>query len=159
DGSIFVTDWYDPGVGGHGQRDLDRGRIFRVAPPKVKYTIPKADFSTLDSCALALKSPNLATRYLAWPKLHDAGAKAEPALLKLWQSDNLRERARALWLLGRIDGKGQHYVDAALADKNPDIRIVGIRLARQQKLDVLPIIGRLVKDPTTPRAVLRDGAI
>src|SRR5205807_67426 len=24
DGSLFVTDWYDPGVGGHGQRDLDR---------------------------------------------------------------------------------------------------------------------------------------
>ena len=36
DGSLFVTDWYDPGVGGHGQRDLDRGRIFRVAPPGMK---------------------------------------------------------------------------------------------------------------------------
>ena len=33
DGSLFVTDWYDPGVGGHAQRDIDRGRIFRVAPP------------------------------------------------------------------------------------------------------------------------------
>ena len=48
DGSLFVTDWYDPGVGGHQQRDLDRGRIFRVAPPKAKYAFAKLDLSTLD---------------------------------------------------------------------------------------------------------------
>ena len=33
DGSLFVTDWYDPGVGGHRQGDTDRGRLFRIAPP------------------------------------------------------------------------------------------------------------------------------
>lgn len=33
DGSLFVADWYDPGVGGNGMGDLDRGRVFRVAPP------------------------------------------------------------------------------------------------------------------------------
>src|SRR6186713_804794 len=48
DGSIFVTDWYDPGVGGHQQRDLDRGRVFRVAPKGVKYTVPKFDFTTIE---------------------------------------------------------------------------------------------------------------
>src|SRR5688572_7762046 len=32
DGSLFVADWYDPGVGGHQVGDLDRGRIYRVAP-------------------------------------------------------------------------------------------------------------------------------
>ena len=45
DGSLFVADWYDPGVGGHNQQDVDRGRIFRVAPPGAKYTVPKYDFS------------------------------------------------------------------------------------------------------------------
>ena len=50
-------------------------------------------------------------RYLAWTALHQMQAKAEPALLGLWKDENPRMRARALWLLGKIDGKGQAYVD------------------------------------------------
>ena len=42
DGSLFVADWYDPGVGGHQVGDVDRGRIYRIAPPKSKYEIAKA---------------------------------------------------------------------------------------------------------------------
>ena len=45
DGSLFVADWYDPGVGGHAQQDTDRGRIFRVAPKGSKYVVPKFDFN------------------------------------------------------------------------------------------------------------------
>ena len=32
DGSVFVADWYDAGVGGHAFRDQTTGRIYRVAP-------------------------------------------------------------------------------------------------------------------------------
>ncbi len=131
DGSIFVTDWYDPGVGGHRQQDINRGRIFRVAPPGVKYNVPKVKFDTIEDNIEALKSPNLATRYLAWTNLHTAGAKAEAALVKLYESKVPHERARALWLLGRIAGKEKHYVFPATRDKDPNIRVVGIRLARQ----------------------------
>jgi putative membrane-bound dehydrogenase-like protein len=157
DGSIFVTDWYDPGVGGHAQRDSDRGRIFRVAPPGVKYSVPKVDFGSLEGCTEALKSPNLATRTIAWTRLHDAQKNAEPTLVKLWQSDNPRERARALWLLGKIQGKEQEYVDAAIADQDPDIRITGLRLARELKLDLIPLVRKLVNDKSS--AVRRDCAI
>ena len=169
DGSIFVTDWYDPGVGGHAQKDIDRGRIFRVAPPGVKYNVPKADFSTIEGNIEALKSPCSATRYLAWTNLHKMGAKAEPALLKMYESKIPHERARALWLLGRIEGKGQKYVDKAIADKDDNIRIVGIRLSRQLKLDPVPVIRQLkelhpddlqtggIEKPS--RAVLRECAI
>ena len=147
DGSLFVTDWYDPGVGGHGQRDIERGRIFRVAPPGSKYVVPKFDFKSAAGAADALKNPNLAVRYLAWTALHDLGAKAEPELLKLWNSDDPRVRARALWLLGRIEGKGLHYVDLALKDADPDIRVTGVRLARQLGLDLIPLAKGLVNDP------------
>src|SRR5690606_15426218 len=58
DGSLFVTDWYDPGVGGHNQQDLDRGRVFRVAPPGAKYTVPKFDFTTPEGAAQALLNPS-----------------------------------------------------------------------------------------------------
>ena len=39
DGSLIVSDWYDPQVGGHGMQDNKypnmHGRIYRVAPPGV----------------------------------------------------------------------------------------------------------------------------
>lgn len=158
DGSLFVSDWYDPGVGGHAQGDSHRGRIFRVAPPDSKYTVPKFDFTTAEGCVDALKNPCLSVRYSAWTKLHEMQAKAEPALLRLWGDENPRFRARALWLLGKIEGKGQHYVDLALKDKDADIRITGLRLARQLKgVDVIEAVQRLVKD-SAPE-VRRDAAI
>ncbi len=106
DGSLFVADWYDPGVGGHRMEDIERGRIFRVTPKgkAAKYEVPKQDFKTPEAAAKALTSPNLETRYLAWTALREMGAKAEPALQTLWKSDDPRMRARALWLLGQIPG-------------------------------------------------------
>jgi len=146
DGSLFVTDWYDPGVGGHGMRDLERGRLFRVAPPGAKYTTPKFDYSTADGAAAALRNPNLSVRYRAWTALHAMGDKAEPALLKLFGDDDARVRARALWLLGKISGKEQMYVDKAAADKDENIRIVAVRLARQNGADVLGLVEKLLHD-------------
>ena len=31
DGSLFISDWYDGGVGGHKAEDIERGRIYRLA--------------------------------------------------------------------------------------------------------------------------------
>ncbi|MCS7471297.1 ThuA domain-containing protein [Stieleria sp. ICT_E10.1] len=131
DGSLFVTDWYDPGVGGHNQGDSDRGRLFRLAPPGSAYSIPTFDFTTAGGAVEALRNPNLAVRSRAWRTLHAMGRDAEPELLELYADPNPRLRARALWLLGKIDGRGEHYVAKALADSNPDIRITAIRLAKQ----------------------------
>ena len=132
DGSLIVADWYDPGVGGHRMGDINQGRLYRVAPPKSKYDVVKQDLSTPEGAVEALKSPNLATRYLAWTAIHAMQDQAEPALLKVWQEDpNPRFRARALWLLGRIEGRGAKYGEWALGDKDTDIRIVGLRMARQ----------------------------
>jgi putative membrane-bound dehydrogenase-like protein len=147
DGSLFVTDWYDPGVGGHNMRDLDRGRIFRVAPKGHKYKVPKLDVSSIEGAIVALKSPSYAVRYLAWTALHAMGRKAEPALEKLYASKDPVLRARALWLLGKTKGRGEHYAHLAVRDANSDIRIVGLRLARQLKLDIVPLLHELVRDP------------
>ena len=146
DGSLFVADWYDPGVGGHRMGDADRGRLFRVAPPKTPYKTPKVDVSTVEGAIAALKSPNEATRYLAWNALHEMGEKAEAELLKLanWRKTQIRLsdaskkddpspmlRARAYWLLSKLKVKGLVHVASAMADVDPDIRITGIRAARQ----------------------------
>ena len=157
DGSLFVADWYDPGVGGHGMRDLDGGRIFRVATPGSQYSVPKIDLSTADGAAKALTNPNGEVRYLAWNALHEMGAKAVPALEALWKGDNSRHRARALWVLGKMEGKGQSVVNAALADADPDIRITGIRLARQLELNLIEAVTKVVRDKSP--AVRREASI
>ena len=159
DGSLFVADWYDPGVGGHKAGDLTRGRLFRVAPQRAgdRYVVPQFDFSSAASAAEALTNPNNAARYVAWSALRAMGAGAEEELQHLLGSDNPRHRARALWLLARIDGKGDNYVALALSDKDPDIRITGLRLARRVHSDVLSVVKSLIGDPSP--AVRRECAI
>lgn len=157
DGSLFVTDWYDPGVGGHHQKDSDRGRLFRVAPPGVKYSVPKFDLSSVDGAIAALKSPNRSVRYLAWQKLHSMGTDAEPALLSLYQDENPRYRARALWLLGKIEGQGRKYVDKALGDDDANIRCTAIRLCKQLGLSVANVCGEAASDSSA--AVRRELAV
>jgi len=149
DGSVMVADWYDPGVGGHRMGDIKKGRIFRLAPPKTPYKVAKLDLSTPEGAIKALLNPNGATRYMGWTALNKMQGKAEAALQKVWKSaENPRHRARALHLLARIKGKTAQYVAEALKDKDSDVRITGLRIARQEKLDVLPLVKSLVKDPS-----------
>ncbi|RFS19684.1 dehydrogenase [Chitinophaga silvatica] len=145
DGSIFVADWYDPGVGGHQVGDLNRGRVFRVAPPGSKYKINPLNLKTAADAAEALKNPNLSTRYLAWTKLHELGIAAEADLKKMYTSNNPRYRARALWLLGLLPN-GHDYINKALRDTNEDIRITAIRLAGEQGVDYGDLF---VNDPSS----------
>jgi putative membrane-bound dehydrogenase-like protein len=146
DGSLFVTDWYDPGVGGHQYQDRDRGRLFRIAPPGTKYQVPKFDYATAAGAADALRNPNLAVRYKAWTALHQLGAEAESELQKLAADPNPRMRARALWLLGKIPGRGEDTVAQAIRDDYPEVRIMGIRLATQLGLNPAVACAALATD-------------
>jgi putative membrane-bound dehydrogenase-like protein len=147
DGSLIVADWYDPGVGGHNMRDLDRGRLFRVTPKGHKgYKHPKLDFKSTDGLIAAIKNPNHAVRYVAWMELHKKQNGAKPALLKLASDDNPRFRARALWLLSQIKDNQKATVEMALKDKDDNIRGMALRIARQQKLDVIGLISELSGD-------------
>ena len=66
DGSIFVADWYDRGVGGHGMGDPTDGRIYRITPKGHKgYKVPEVKLDTKEGVLAALGSPCLATRPMA----------------------------------------------------------------------------------------------
>ena len=75
DGSVFVSDWYDPGVGGHAQGDTKRGRIFRVAPKDSAYR-----FEPFHWAPEALASPCLAARYYGTREM--LGLLADPSFAK-----------------------------------------------------------------------------
>ena len=150
DGSLFIADWYDPGVGGHQAGDVNRGRIYRVAPKGSDYKVPACDVSSVDGALNALINPNSAARFLGWSALSAAGTNAEKALKELWTSGNPRQKAQAIWLLARILGKEDEYSSLALADADANLRITGIRIVRSMNKDILPVAARLVKD-TSPQ--------
>lgn len=58
DGATYVSDWYDPGVGGHAMGDKEGyGRILRVARTGSKTGAPKIDLKTAEGRVSALSSP------------------------------------------------------------------------------------------------------
>jgi putative heme-binding domain-containing protein len=153
DGSLIVADWYDPGVGGHQAGDQQKGRIYRVSPQGSKYSIPQQDYTTAPGAIIALQNPNLAVRRHAFLTLQEMGQKAVPDLEKLWHSTtNQRMSARAFWVLVNIPG-GEKYIDEAIKNDNPDIRIMGIRAARELQVNVIGIVKLLAsdKDPQVRR--------
>jgi putative membrane-bound dehydrogenase-like protein len=145
DGSVFIADWYDPGVGGHQVGDLDRGRIYRVTPPDTPYDIPAFDLSTAEGATKALLNPNTDIRYQAWNALSKLGDNAESELAKLWRSETPRHRAQALWLLARLKNNDQ-YLNEALTDKDPNIRITGLRASRLANKVILAAISKVAND-------------
>ncbi len=70
DGSVFVADWNDPGVGGHGMGDATRGRIYRLTPKGHQgYQVPSLDLNSTEGMLQAVASPNPAVMYMGIQKL------------------------------------------------------------------------------------------
>ncbi len=156
DGSLFIADWYDPILGGGAAADADKGRIYRVAPSVERYAVPVQDFSTIDGAIRGLKNANPETRFAAFQQLEKDGQKTYAALKDLWESENPVFRARALWLLAKLDTT-QSFWKQALTDNNVDIRIAAIRAVALNKEDVVPYLSRISNDDNV--AVRREIAI
>ena len=167
DGSLFVADWYDAGVGGHAMADNEepflRGRIYRVSPNRGALSVPKLNLSDAEGAVIALKSPNKATQYLAYRALRTMGDRSLPALQSLFEKGEPRMRARALSLLARNSKTALSGLRVALTDPDPDLVVTAIRLATMlaktgqldtSALEATPgLIGRLVghSDPQVRR--------
>jgi putative membrane-bound dehydrogenase-like protein len=144
DGSVFVADWYDVGVGGHFVGDLEKGRIYRVFPKgNSKYQVPKYDFSDLNSSLEALKNPSNSVRYLAYQSLRKFGKVAEAGLYAIAKGDDVRYAARALWLLKELDAK---YLEEFSAHPDEDLRAALVRMSPQ--VDHSEFLIKMSKDPS-----------
>jgi putative membrane-bound dehydrogenase-like protein len=128
DGAIFVCDWYDPGVGGHNIRDFNQGRIYRIAPKGNKPSVPAVDLASDDGIRAALRSPNLAVRYMAMTKLENMDKERALEILTpaVTQKKDPVLRARALWQLARIPNL--KYIVQAYSDPDPRFRILAMRI-------------------------------
>ena len=153
DGSLFVSDWYDPGVGGHNMEDMERGRLFRIAPPGTKYNVPRFDFTTAAGAVEALHNPSNSVRYLAYQALIKMKDKATVELNKMAAETNPRFRARAFWLLSKIDD-AKKTVQRAASDADANVRTTAIRIARNAKLPTRDYVPSMLEDSSP--AVLRE---
>jgi putative membrane-bound dehydrogenase-like protein len=130
DGALFVADWYDPGVGGHGMGDRTRGRIYRVAPRGNQPTVPKVDLKSKEGITAALGSPNLAVRSMAMAMLHAMEPPEAITILEplAQQKENATLRARALWQLGWVRVNRNLVPESLFDDPDPRFRVLAIRL-------------------------------
>ncbi len=141
DGSIFVADWYDPGVGGHGMGDWTRGRIFRLTPKGHKgYAVPEVKLDTKEGVIAALGSPCQATRAMSQAKLRALEPREGYDVLRatrLVPGLSLQSMARvyACWAgtppsakhAGGLDDVGD-YIEITQKDSQESLRLLGIRL-------------------------------
>jgi putative membrane-bound dehydrogenase-like protein len=105
DGSIFVADWYDRGVGGHGMGDPTDGRIYRITPKGHKgYKVPEVKLDTPENILAAARSPNLATRAMMYTLAQQIGIDelAKKMLdLRVEIAKDSALSARFIWLMAR----------------------------------------------------------
>ena len=158
DGSLIVADWYDPGVGGHGMGDTEKGRLYRIAPKDSNWNVPIADFGTVTGSVAALASPNLCTRAMALEQLAKQPQDAAAALAKAFESATAPNlRARFAWAAGMLPGQAEAWIARLADDKDERFRIIGVRMCRLAKGDVLGLVEKLATDSSV--AVRRECGI
>ena len=132
-GAVYVCDWFDARVGGHGTRDRGMtGTIYRIAPKGAKLTIPKFDLTKTAGQIAALKSPSPNVRELGRAPLEAAGPKAVAAVKALLSDANSFIQARAVWLLAKLGPRGLAEVEKLLDHEDPQMRIAAFRALRHQ---------------------------
>ncbi|MCI0628581.1 MAG: c-type cytochrome [Acidobacteria bacterium] len=148
DGAVFISDWYDPGVGGHRVVDVKRGRIYRLAPAGNKPQKIPVDLTTPAGLAEAFGSPAQSVRYLAYSAVKQQGEKALAVLQSLSKSSDPIVRARALWLLGGSPGEGEGAIRAALEDIDSNFRMLALRILRRYGAELSGALRTLARDPS-----------
>jgi putative membrane-bound dehydrogenase-like protein len=158
DGAIYVADWFDPGVGGHGTRDNgSSGTIYRIAPKGFKSVVPKIDLSSVAGQIAALRSPSPNVRAGGFNRLKAAGDKVVDDVAALIADANPYVASRAVWLLAQLGDKGAALARKELGSADDTRRLVAFRALRAAGRDVFTLCESLAKDKSP--AVRREVAI
>lgn len=136
DGAIYISDWYDPVVGGHQMKDtVGYGRIYRLTPEGKQLKNPKIALSSTEGQIAALLNPAINVRNLGFEKLRNQGEKVVPEVVQILDSENPLHKARAIWLLSQLGPQGLAIVENILKNEaDPRLRVVAYR-ALKTKID------------------------
>lgn len=161
DGAIYISDWYDPIVGGHAMNDsVGYGRIYRISPENKQLKAPELDLSTTPGQILAFLNPAIHARHAGFLALRKQGAAvAEEVVDIINQDPNPFHQARAVWLLAELEADGLTKTTNLLDDERWPIRLVAFRALRQKTdpNDLLVLARRMATDQHP--AIRREVAI
>ncbi len=144
DGAIYVSDWFDPGVGGHNDRDGSlSGTIYRVASKGFK---PRLSENPADAVA-RLRSPAPNVRNAGWKALKVGGEKSLPVARKLIEDPNPYIAARGVWLLPLLGEEGLADCRKRLSHDDPQQRLLAFRALRNAGEDMAWLGERASIDP------------
>lgn len=131
DGAIYVADWFDGRVGGHGTLDDGTsGTIYRIAPKGFKSVVPKIDLGTTEGRIEALRSPAPNVRFGGFARLKRQGAGAVSFVAALLADPDPHIAARAIWLLAQLGPEGAAKVVPFLESGDAAKRLVACRALR-----------------------------
>jgi len=145
DGALFITDWYDGGVGGHNYNDPTQGRIYRVTPAgeKLSPKVQARSVTNMQEALSAFRSPNPATAFLGREYLLGGAEEAVKELMGLDLSDDPISAARRLWILDRLNARSA-VLDGLKSDdgavRGEAVRILRRHGAEYQK-EILELAG------------------
>ncbi|MCH2062016.1 MAG: c-type cytochrome [Verrucomicrobiales bacterium] len=148
DGAIYVSDWYDPRVGGHADHDNTlSGAIYRVAPKGFKPAVPKLELEGLEGQINAMKSSAANVRNLGFTRLKEKGKEALPAVEAMLKESKSYVAARAVFLLPHLGEAGVAAAKKVLEGDDARLRLAALRALRRADQDILPLAAALAKDP------------
>ena len=128
DGALYIADWYDPMVGGHGAADKKHiGKIYRIAPKGFK---PKKTKS--ESPEELLASPAHNVRFQGFEKLRAGGVSSLPLIKKLLNCDSPWLVGRAIWVLPYLGEQGiaeLNNIPSTIGEKDYRYRTAALRSA------------------------------
>ena len=128
DGALYIADWYDPMVGGHGAADKQHiGKIYRIAPKGFK---PKKAES--ESQEELLASPAHNVRFQGFEKLREGGTSSLPLIKKLLNCDSPWLVGRAIWVLPYLGEQGiaeLNNIPSTIGKKDYRYRTAALRSA------------------------------
>jgi putative heme-binding domain-containing protein len=158
DGAVYVCDWFDARVGGHGTQDRELGgTIYRIAPKGFKTKTPTFDLSSIKGQVNVLKSPAVNVRALGFYALVKSGPKAIPAVKQLLTHSDPHFRARAVWVLSKLGAEGVKVVEGVLKHKDAQMRVVAYRALRRLGTNTAAYAIQMAGDKSA--AVRRDVAL
>jgi len=158
DGAIYISDWFDARVGGHGTLDKKGfGSIYRITVKGDRSQAPKIDFNSIQGQLLALKSPAVNVRGHAFHLLTTGGEASFKALQTMLNDSNPDFQARAIWALAAHSDAGRKAIETYLQHNDPQFRIVTYRALRHFSSDILPVATLMAKDNSL--AVRREVAL
>jgi len=170
DGAIYVSDFFDPFIGGHRMQELDgKGTIYRITRKGSNPQFPQFDMSRIEGQLAALKNPSHSIRFAGFERLTATPSRTGVnGLLELSRDENPRLAARALYALAAIGTpKGPksdlqvsawNSVQEMLFDPNPELRITAYRgMRKHDPAGLIQRANQLASDPSP--AVRREVAL